>query len=430
MVNRYHPSGLLSLEGTAFNAENQVMLVRLGEGPFKEIEIEIRSALDFEEFQIQEAIVHISYGFRGIKGDKAQRLHQESYVVSPQKERTVINFFADQYGTLTYDYYVEFIHKAGSIIGTHETKIRSRNFEDVTERDIAVNISDHSPLIPVEIQPGNISFSPDAIQSAQVFVAPEKGANGRTVIFKDGSTDMKKFLIAPKAANKYVYYKREQFFFKEDAVEQEFENQIDSQLIINRPETRVLSIAPLLVNTGQLISKAIVKVIYRNTDGEQLMKALVLNTESQDTTQQIFAIIVEEDDPRIWSATTQFILRNGDIIDGQERQYNIEQPAISLESCGLRVLKVSTLLGTETFSQNIAALQVQIFDNNDGTALPLETILLKREKSEEHVVIRNVDVADPLSAVVNIFKKDGTDEVMNIVVPSGLNELLLRITNI
>ncbi|MDO1446479.1 hypothetical protein Q0590_09480 [Rhodocytophaga aerolata] len=428
-THTYHPSGALSLEGTNFDADKQVMLVRLGDGPFKEINIEIRSALDFEEFQIREAIVHISYGFREREGDKSKRKHEISIAVNPLEQRKFINFFVDDFGTLTYDYFVEFIHKPGSIIGTHETKIRSRTFENVTERDIAVNISDHSPLIPVEIQPGNINFSEDGIQSVQVFVAPGKDANGRTVIFKDGATDLQKFLIFPALEDTYVYFKREKFFFREDTIEEEFNNLKDSQVIVNRPETRVLNISPILVNTAGLISKAIVKVSYRNVEGEEITKALVLTSQNGDTPPPAFAVVVEEEDPRIWTATTQFLLQNGDILDGLERTYTIEQPPISLESCGLKVLKISTLLGADTFNENIAAIQVQVFDN-EGGATPLETIILKKTKAEDTVVLKGVDVADPLSAVVNVFKKDGSEEVLNLVVPSGLDELLLRITNI
>ena len=35
-VLKYHPNGALSLAGTAFDADKQLQLVRLGEGPFKE----------------------------------------------------------------------------------------------------------------------------------------------------------------------------------------------------------------------------------------------------------------------------------------------------------------------------------------------------------------------------------------------------------
>jgi len=428
-THAYHPAGALSLEGTNFDASKQVLLVRLGDGPFKEINIEIRSALDFEELQVLEAIVHISYGFRERNGDKTKRKHEISIAVNAAEPRKFISFFVDSFGTLVYDYFVEFIHKPGTIIGTHETKIRSRTFENVTERDIAVNITDHSPLVPIEIQPGNIAFSEEAVQSVQVFVAPEKNANGRTVIFKDGATDLKKFLIFPKVEDQYVYFKREKFFFKEDSIEDEFENQRDSQVIVNRPETRVLNISPILLNTAGLISKAIVEVKYRNVEGQELSKGLVLNAQTGDGSTPSFAIVVEEEDPRIWTARTKFLMVNGDILEGEDRTYQIEQPPISLESCGLKVLKVSTLLEQETFSNAIAAVQVQIFENN-GAANPLETIILKKSKVEEIVVLKGVDVLDPLSAVVNVFRKDGTEEVLNFVVPSGSNELLLRITNI
>jgi len=426
----YHPSGALTTEGTQFNADNQVMLVRLGEGPFKEIEIEIRSALNFEEYRIREAIVHISYGYQETQGDKSKRKHEISVMVNSENPRKFINFFVDDFGTLDYDYYVEFIHEPGSIIGTHETKIWSRTFENTTVRDIAVNIDDHSPLIPVEIQPGHIIFSDDGVQSVQVFVAPQKDANGRTIIFKENETALKKFLIYPTVEDRYVYYKKELFFFKEDSITEEYENLTDAQVIVNRPETRVLTIAPILVNNNNLISKAIVKVRYENAEGEELTRSILLTSEDQNGMKE-FSIIVEEEDPRIWSATTQFLLRNGELIEGSEIEYHIEQPFISLESCGLKVLKISPILGPETFTGNIAAIQVQIFDTDvPEAAQPLETVILRSSKNEETVVLKDVLPSEPLSAVVNIFKKDGTEEVLNMVIPGHSEELLLKIFNV
>ncbi|MDD4108964.1 MAG: hypothetical protein PHH93_09610 [Prolixibacteraceae bacterium] len=426
----YHPSGALTTEGSQFNPDNQVMLVRLGEGPFKEIEIEIRSALNFEDYKIREAIVHISYGYRETKGDKSKRKHEVSVMVNSENPRKFINFFVDDFGTLDYDYYVEFIHEPGSIIGTHETKIRSRTFENTTVRDIAVNIDDHSPLIPVEIQPGHITFSDEGVQSVQVFVAPQKDANGRTIIFKQDETSMKKFLIYPTIEDRYVYYKKELFFFKEDSITEEYENLTDTQVIVNRPETRVLTIAPVLVNNNNLVSKAIVKVRYENAEGEELTRSILLTSENQDVMKE-FSIIVEEEDPRIWSATTQFLLTNGDLIEGSEIEYHIEQPFISLESCGLKVLKVSPILGSDTFAGNIAAIQVQIFDTDTPeTGQPVDTTILRSSKSEATIVLKGVLPSDPLSAVINIFRKDGTGEVLNMVIPGNTEELLLKIFNV
>lgn len=429
--NVYHPASALTLEGTAFDADKQVMLVRLGDGPFKEITLEIRSALDFDEFQITEAIVHISYGFAGAQGDKSKRKLNESIAVSNNVPRKAIRFFVDDFGTLTYDYYVEFIHKAGSIIGSHETKIKSRVFENVTEKDIAVNISDHSPLIPVEIQPGNLVFSNDGIQSVQVFVAPGKDMNGRTTIFRQDNTLLQKFLIFPAVPNKYQYFKRQEFFFKDDSVQEEFPEQKDSQVIVNSPRTGVLTIAPIVRDKMNIIAKAIVQISFTNVEGEVLAKSLVINPMSNDAVQQSFSIVLEDDEPRIWRATTQFLLSNGEIVNGNEQEYNTDTPAISLENCGLRVLKLFTLLGAPTFEGTIAAVEVQFFDNEgEAGAVPLETVLLRKSKVEEVVVLANVGIADPLSAVAHVFRTNGTEETLNLVIPAGLDEIMLRITNI
>lgn len=425
-----YPSGALTTEGTSFDAANQVMLVRLGEGPFKEIEIEIRAALNFEEFRIREAIVHISYGFRDTQGDKSKRKHEISVMVNQANPRKFINFFTDDFGTLDYDYFVEFIHEPGSIIGTHETKIKSRSFENTTVRDIAVNIDDHSPLIPVEIQPGHITFSDDGVQSVQVFVAPQKDANGRTVIFNANDTQLKKFLIFPTVEDKHVYYKKNLFFFKEDSITEEFENLTDTQVIVNRPETGVLTIAPILVNNNNLISKAIVKVRYENAEGEELARSILLTAGESDSAKE-FSIIVEEDDPRIWKATTQFLLSTGELIEGREVEYQVEQPFISLESCGLKVLKVSPVLGAETFAGNIAAIQVQIFDSESPeSGQPIESLILRSSNNEETVVLKDVLPSDPLSAVATLFKKDGSEEVLNIIIPAHSEELLLKIFDV
>lgn len=426
-INKYHPSGALSVEGTAFDATKQVELVRLGEGPFKHMTIEVRSALDFEAYQIVEAIVHISYGFAGANGDKTKRLHEKSIVLNLEKQRDQLHFFVDEYRTLTYDYYVEFIHKASSIIGSHETKIKSRVFENVAEKAISVNISDHSPLVPVEIQPGNIQFSNEGIQSVQVFVAPIKTGNGRTIIFKDGEVSLKKFLIYPAVANKYEYYLREQFFFADDTIEEEAEAQKDAQVIVNRPASRMLTIAPILVNRGNLISKAIVEVSFTNLLGEEFKKSLVLTPSAETTTQPSFDIVTEENEPRIWFGTTQFILTNGEIIQGNEIEYRTEQPPISLESAGLRMLQLSTLLGEETFAGTIAAIEVQILE--PGNETPVESVLLKKSKPEQMLILRGVLPGDPLTATAKVLRKDGTEETVNYTIPANLDEFQLRITN-
>jgi len=421
----YHPSGALSTERTGFNPEKQVMLVRLGDGPFKEITIEIRAALNFAEYQIREAIVHISYGYQS--KDKSKRLHEISVMVNVNNPRKFINFFVDDFGSMTYDYYVEFIHEPGAIIGASETKTRSRDFKNVTERDIAININDHSPLLPIEIQPGHLTFSNDGIQSVQVLVAPEKFGNGRTVIFNQHDATVKKYLIYPTSGNKQ-YYRKADFFLKDDRVTEEHENQTSLQLVVNRPETKVLTIAPILVNSSNLIKKAIVKVQYENAQKKILRRSILLTPDDSNDVRE-FAIVLENHDPRTWKAQTDFLLMNDQLIEGKEVVYDTEKPFISLAGCGLKVLKVTPLLGTDTFAVSIVAIQVHIYSSASGST-PVASVILRKTKPEEVVVLKNITPSVPLSAVINVFKNDGTEEITNMVVPPNTEELLLKIFNL
>ncbi len=424
-VHAYHPGGALSLEDTAFDVDKQVKLVRLGEGPFKEIEIEARASFDFSQFAIREAIVHISYGFRGTKGDKSNRLHELSLTLSATSPRQFVKFFVDAHGTLSYDYFVEFIHEPGSIIGTHETKITSRLFENVTERDISINIDDHSPLVPVEIQVGNLQFTEDSIQSVQVFLAPEKGGNGRTTIMNAGSPTNAKYLVFPSKEDTPEYFKKELFFFQGETLTFEHEKQKDAQAIVNTPATRIFKVAPNLINTGNLTRQALVDVIYRNLRGEE--KKTTLNLTPEESRRE-FSVLVEETDPRVWQGRTRFVLNDGRILEGDWIHYDIAEPLINLDNSGFRVIKMIALLGEATFSGTIAALEVRVFDP-DQEALGV-TMLLRSGKSEDQAIVPDVPVTKALKADVKIFRKDGTSETQAFIISPGTSEFLLPVTAI
>ena len=111
--------------------------------------MEVRASFDFDEYDVREAVVHISYGYKGEKGDRSKRVHEHSLTLDKNNLSDKIKFFVDDHGTLTYDYQVEFIHNTGSIIGSPETKVTSQLFEDEIRRDLSINMDTHSPLIPV-----------------------------------------------------------------------------------------------------------------------------------------------------------------------------------------------------------------------------------------------------------------------------------------
>ncbi|WP_282148926.1 hypothetical protein [Algibacter lectus] len=425
-IIKYHPNGPLSVEGTSFNSDTQLLLSKLGEGPFKEIEIEVRASFDFDEYDVIEALVHLSYGYKEDEGDKTKRVHEHSLTLDKNNLNDKIKFFVDDYGTLSYDYYVEFIHKTGAIIGSPETKVTSQVFEDETKRDLSINMDTHSPLIPVEIQTGELQFETDGIRSVQVFLASQKGGNGRTTILKDGVPTMKRYLIKPPKENQYDYFLRKEFFFKDEKLVFEEENLKDSQVIVDRPLARIFSITPNLAGSHDLIKQALIDIKYTTADAEEKQTTLNLTpTEPKKS----FAVLVEEDDPRVWNGRSRFLLNDGKLLEGDWINYDTEQPFISLDNSGFRTLKVSLQSGQSTFNGKVVSIEVNLSSTDDDQ--PGSTVLfLNSSTLEQTAIIQNVPVTVALNAVVKVFSNDGTHEELNFIVQPKSPQLMLPITAI
>ncbi|WP_298900985.1 hypothetical protein [uncultured Psychroserpens sp.] len=425
-VIKYHPNGALTLAGTAFDADKQLMITRLNEGPFKEIELEVRASFDFEEYDVREAIVHISYGYKGNKGDKSQRVHEHSITLDQNNLSDKIKFFVDDHGTLSYDYQVEFIHNTGSIIGSPETKITSQLFEDETDRALSINMDTHSPLIPVEIQAGELQFSDDGIRSVQVFLAPSKSANGRTTILNSANAEMKRYLIHPPEENQYDYYLKQEFFFKDEKLVFEEENIKDSQVVVDRPFARIFNITPNLASSNNLVRQTLVDIKYTTADSEEKETTLSLTPEIPTKS---FAVLVEESDPRQWRGRSRFILNDGRLLEGNWINYDTEQPFINLDNSGFRTLKVATLLGQATFAGRLAAIEINL--SSTDPSHPGNTVLfLNSSKVEDIAIIPDLPVTVALTAAVRIFAKDGSQEEQSYAIPPNTPQLMLPITTV
>ncbi len=424
--HQIYPQGALTTEGTEFDPSKQISLTRLGEGPFKTIQIEARSSIDLEEYKIQELIVHIEYGYKGANGDRDNRVHYISLTLNKFEPRKLVDFFVDDYETLVYDYYVEFIHEPNTIIGTRETKITSRVFRDVSERDISVNIRDHSPLIPVEIEPGNLDFSPDRIRSVQVYVAPNSTGNGKHAIFSSQNSSLRKFLIYPAEDSGGTYFAREKFFFQNEDFEIVHEDITSSQLIINSPETQLLNITPTLVDPVDIIRQVLVDIIYTHNSGEEKTGTLNLTPEEN---RRVFTIRKEEDDPINWRGRPRFVLDSGKILEGDWVTFTIAEPFITLASSGFRGIKVIPLLKENTFNGTIAALDVAIFDPENEEATR-SSVILMQGNVEAVLLIEDVAPTQSLLAQVRIFRTNGSIEDREFIVPAGSTTLLMPITDI
>lgn len=428
---KYYPNGALTLAETDFDAAKQLQLVTLNDDIFKKIELQVRASFDFDAYAVREVIVHISYGYKGSEGDRSKRLHEHSLVLTKEKSSEKIKFFVDQYRTLSYDYVVEFIHNDGTIIGTPETRMTSQVFLDETVRELSITMDTHSPLIPVEIQLGALQFADDGIQSVQVFLAPQKGGNGRTTIFNNTHAVLKRYFIQPPQKNQYDFYARQEFFFKNEKLTVEAENIKDSQIVIDTPSSQIFTIKPSLVTVSDLVKQALVEVVYTAADNDVKTTTLSL---TPDQNNKEFSILVKEDDPRKWIGKSSFVLKDGRLFEGPEIVYNVAEPMINLDNSGFRTVQVTTLLGDTTFSGRIAAIKVTI-SSNDLDYPATETIYLNKSKVEGVIILPKVPITASLNAEVVIYDVDGSLETLNYIVPpnssaSNASQLMLNITTV
>ena len=181
----YHPGGALSANhiGPAFDASKQVTRVALGQGPFKLIEIQMQAGFDFDRYAIKTATVRIEYGKKA-DGTFMQVL---AIPLSKDKPSAKTQFFADDAGTQTYTYWVEFTYDPEHVIGTVPGQVlSSAKFENVDARSITVDLKVHSPLIPVQVAPGVLSLTNGLIKQVQVRVAPTPTSEGRVVVLRRG----------------------------------------------------------------------------------------------------------------------------------------------------------------------------------------------------------------------------------------------------
>jgi len=421
-----YPQDVLNLRDTDFDPTEQVKSYNTQDGPFKERSLEIKVNFDFEAYAIEEVVVHVEYGYAGSKGDKSRRLHYFSRRFTKDKTDVKLEFFVDEYGSLDYDYYVEFIHKANSIIGTHEIKIQSDKFIGETESVISVNLTEHSPLLPIDIQLGDIDFEDEGIRSVQLFLAQDKEASGRTVIFNNSKKEDQKFLLYPSIDENGMptYYYKTDFFFQGDRLVNEVENHKDSQIVINATDTKIIKIAPLLANVG-IIDKALVDVEYTDPDGDIKQTVLDISNTTDATSPKAFSVLGDEEDKIEWKGRTRFLLKEGRLLEGDWIMYDNTQPIINPNNSGFRVVSINTF-GAATFGPNNAALMINVFDpiNRDNT---ITNVLLLPDKTTGHVILEDIPENSSLTAEVNIYKKDGTSDIQEYMIPTSLSTLTLPI---
>ena len=247
---RYHPASLLTTRDTAFDRTAQVQLGRLGEGPFKQIDLEFRTAVKFEEYGISQIVVNFGY-------EKGKGLNN-SVLLTDQISSQSFRFFSENFDRDGLDYEIVFTVASGErIIGSGPKTFTSEQ-KNTKNKIILVDWDDLKELKPLDILLGNLSFTSTSIIDATVRLYPSAEEDvvkpSRELIsFKGTDLASGKFLIHEKLL---PYRIETDYSFSENKFEGikcndshlvvKYNKQQENQVLVNKPVDGMVKVYPIL----------------------------------------------------------------------------------------------------------------------------------------------------------------------------------------
>jgi hypothetical protein len=401
VTQEYHPAGALARDGIgpAFNAERQVSVVALGEGPFRRLVIRAQAGFDFDTHHVVSATVHLRYGRNATGTGPARALEIR---LTKQQPAGQVQFFADAAGTQEYDYLVSFTYDPDRVVGAVGRVLRSQTFTGVSARAITVDLDAHSPVIPVEVLTGHLQLGDGLVQQVQVRVAPTADSEGRTVLLRSGS-DREILYVLPADPANPTYHLRQAFFFRDDATVIERPDARDTQVVVNEPTDLVFRMVPQLVDPGGLVSEVLVDASYRHADGSHELATLHLNPEQPRSE---FGVLLRPEDLREWQAAPRFVLRSGEPLFGQARRFVASEPFISLAEAGFRVATAELLEDPSIFrGGDLLAIKVLFGRDVTDRSLPVATVLLRESRTSASVVVPGLPAGAPVSVATELLRR-------------------------
>jgi len=399
----YHPGGALSANhiGPAFDASKQVTRVALGQGPFKLIEIKMQAGFDFDKYAVKTATVRIQYGKKA-DGTFMQVL---AIPLSKDKPSAKTQFFADDAGTQTYTYWVEFTYDPEHVIGTVPGQVlSSAKFENVDARSITVDLKVHSPLIPVQVAPGVLSLTNGLIKQVQVRVAPTPTSEGRVVVLDAANPAGDRVFVVPANPASRVYHLQEKFFFQDGSTTVEKPNQTDPQVIVNEPTDLVFKMIPQFVDPTGLVKEVLVDAVYKHNAGAEERSTLHL-TSAQPHAE--FAVLLAGTDPKEWDASFRFVMNSGDPLESGSQHIKLTEPLVTLKKAGFKVITVSLLDETLfTSAADLQGVRVTLGANLNDPAQPVATLMLRANRTSGSVIVPGVLPDAAVSVAVDALRKN------------------------
>jgi hypothetical protein len=314
-----------------------------------------------------------------------------------------VQFMANEAGSQTYEYWVEMVYDPDFVVGPMPpaTGRRSATFTE-TGRHIAVNLEQHSTLLPVKIEAGNLRFTEATLRQVQVRLSPiATGAEAHTVKL-DATTQSAMRYIVPAVPATPTYHMRQTFFFRDDQATFDFADQTATQVLVNEPADLVFRMKPRLVDPTGLVQEAVVDASYTHLSTAVEQAVLHLTPEAPSSE---FAVLLAAGDPTVWSARPRFVLSGRDPVEAPSvLTFTSPEPFIGLKQAGLRVVHVELLEDPSVFTGDLRAIRVILGrDVNDAT-LPTVSVTLRQAATSGVVIVPGVTAAQAVSVAVETLR--------------------------
>ncbi|CAE7340480.1 unnamed protein product, partial [Symbiodinium pilosum] len=427
----YYPSGNLAagLRESDFDPDAQIQHVVLGQGPFQRFRIPVTCAFDFAQHHIRQVDVTIRYGARA---GSDEPLHTITVTLNAETPRQIVTFPADEAGSQSYDYTVDFVVDPNRTIGVAPGESISSSVTGFGDRAITVDLDAHLPLMPVEVVPGFLSFDSGMLREVQVRLESPANSEGQIVKLAPnvqlGGKEAT-YYLKPAAGTRSYNVVRE-FFYRHDRVSVRSDGLTDEKLVVNEPDEAVFRIEPHLIDRFNLVRKVFLDCEYSHADGSVDRATLhLINPAAQqpggvgagagagaggsgDRDRSVFAVLLAPGDGRLWRATPRLVLADGAPLEAPTQTYSgASEPIISLEGLGYRVVGVDVLNASFVMqgsgAEQVVAIMAIFTAPTPGGGQDTGQVILRGQESKGFTILRNAAADAEVTVNLRVIRADG-----------------------
>lgn len=382
--------------GADFVPASHVSLVPLGQGPFKLIQIEAAANFDFAASKVMSCKVHLDYP------DRLSPTLSTDIKLDATHTSGKVQWMANEAGVQTFDYWVEMVYDADVVIGPAlPDGYRSRVFIGQRDRHLMINLDQHSPLLPVHIEPGLLTFSDTTLRQVQVRLSPDPLTEAH-VIKLDGSHGSAIRYIVPKNPLDPTYFMKQTFFFRDDSATFEYPDQRTTQVVVDEPQDLVYRMRPRLVDPTGLVEEAVLDASY--THASATVEETVLHLTPDAKTSE-FTILRAPADGNTWTARPRFVLTGRDPVEAPTTlTFTSPEPFIGLKQAGLRVVHVEMLDDASVFTGDLRAIRVIMGPDVNDAAQPTTSVTLRAGHTTGVAIVPGVGATGAVSVATEVLR--------------------------